>query len=108
MKWAPISLCQKQARVKRGLYKCAGCGAEVPASVKDENGRRKKNIHVDHINPIVDPAVGWTTWDDCIERMFCELDNLQVLCGDCHEVKSNTEKQIAKERRAQEKENNGE
>lgn len=108
MKWAPISLCQKQARVKRGLYKCAGCGAEVPASVKDENGRRKKNIHVDHINPIVDPSIGWTTWDDCIERMFCELDNLQVLCGDCHEVKSNAEKQIAKERRAQEKENNGE
>tara|TARA_R110000737_G_scaffold337022_2_gene356955 strand:+ start:958 stop:1077 length:120 start_codon:yes stop_codon:yes gene_type:complete len=35
--------------------------------------------------------------------MFSEIDNLQVLCGDCHTVKTNEEKQVAKERRAQEK-----
>lgn len=104
MKWAPIGQCSKAARTRRGFYLCAGCGEEVPASLKKEGSRRReKNVHVDHIDPIIDPAVGWTTWDDCINRMFSELDNLQLLCGDCHKVKTDKEKQVAKERRAQEK-----
>lgn len=103
-KWAPINQCLKAARTRRGFYECAGCKEEVPASVKVEGSRRRqKNVHVDHIVPIIDPHVGWTNWDDCINRMFSELDNLQVLCGACHTVKTNEEKQIAKERRAQEK-----
>jgi 5-methylcytosine-specific restriction endonuclease McrA len=104
MKWAPINQCLKAARTRRGFYHCAGCEQEVPSSVKIEGSRRRqKNVHVDHIKPIIDPAVGWTNWDDCINRMFSELDNLQVLCGDCHKIKTDEEKQIAKERRAQEK-----
>lgn len=104
MKWAPISQCLKEARTRRGFYRCAGCGKEVPASVKQEGSRRRtKFVHVDHIKPIVDPEVGWTNWDDCINRMFSELDNLQVLCGDCHKEKTDEEKRIAKERRAKEK-----
>ena len=103
-KWAPIQECKKKARTRRGLYHCAGCGEEVPASVKEEGSRRRSNnIHVDHIEPIIDPKVGWTTWDDCIERMFCELDNLQVLCTACHKVVTDEEKEIAKARRAKEK-----
>ena len=102
MKWAPISEALSAARTRRGWYRCAGCEEEVPASQKV--GRdRKKNVHVDHIDPIVDPEVGWTTWDDCIERMFCVLDNLQVLCTACHNEKCNEEKEVAKARREQEK-----
>ena len=104
MKWAPIGQALKAARTRRGFYHCAGCEQEVPNSVAVEGSRRRqKNVHVDHINPVIDPAVGWTTWDDCINRMFSEIDNLQVLCGDCHTVKTNEEKQVAKERRAKEK-----
>lgn len=104
MKWAPIGQCLKAARTRRGFYQCACCGEEVPATVKQEDSRRRvKNVHVDHVEPIIDPSVGWTTWDDCIDRMFSELDNLQVLCGDCHKIKTDEEKQIAKERRAKEK-----
>ena len=104
MKWAPIGQCLKEARTKRGFYHCAGCEQEVPSSVKVEGSRRRvKNVHVDHIEAIIDPAVGWTNWDDCINRMFSELDNLQVLCGSCHTIKTNEEKAIAKARRAKEK-----
>lgn len=99
IKWAPIQQCLKEARVRRGFYLCAGCKEEVTASTKLESGKRVKNVIVDHINPIIDPAVGFTTWDDCINRMFCESDNLQVLCRDCHNVKTQEEKDIAKERR---------
>tara|TARA_R110000823_G_C15952958_1_gene502537 strand:+ start:17774 stop:18556 length:783 start_codon:yes stop_codon:yes gene_type:complete len=100
MKWAPIQECKKLARTRRGFYKCAGCEEEVPASTKIEGSRRRtNNVHVDHIKPIIDPAVGWTTWDDCIENMFSELDNLQLLCTACHKAVTDEEKAIAKDRR---------
>jgi len=98
MRWGPIANCLKAARVARGLYLCNECGRQVEATVK-VNGRRQKNVHVDHIVPIVDPAVGFVSWDELINRMFTEADNLQCLCGDCHKIKTDEEKAIAKARR---------
>lgn len=99
-KWAPIQKCKKRAHVARGLYRCDGCGREVPPTIYDEDKRKRvKNIFVDHIEPIIDPAVGFTTWDECIERMFCDSSNLQLLCKVCHSVKSKEEIEIAKQRR---------
>jgi 5-methylcytosine-specific restriction endonuclease McrA len=98
-KWAPISKCLTNARTRRGFYLCNGCKQEVPNTIKDENGKRVKNALVDHINPIIDPAVGWVSWDETIERMFTEIENLQVLCHACHQEKSNAEKAVAKQRR---------
>ena len=107
MRWAPISDCLKAARIRRGFYICNMCKEEVPASTKHpETGKRIKNAIVDHIEPIIDPVVGFTTWDECINRMFCEADNLQVVCHACHTTKSNKEKALAKQRRDAEKELN--
>ena len=111
MKWGPIGECLKNARIRRGWYLCNICKEEIPASIVTEvtlkNGRsqkkRVKNAIVDHINPIVDPAVGWVSWDNCIERMFCELSNLQCVCKACHDAKSLEEKEIGKARKAKEK-----
>jgi hypothetical protein len=98
-KWPPIANCLKQARVARGEYLCAGCKEIVPASTKDDSGRRVKNVHVDHIDPVVDPKVGFENWDVFIQRMFVEDEGLQVLCHACHTIKTEEEKSIAKERR---------
>lgn len=98
-KWGPIHDALANAREKRGFYRCAGCGSLVTATSK-VGRKRVSNVAVDHIHPIVDPAVGFTTWDDYITRMFCEEENLQILCKECHDVKSQEEKLIAKERRA--------
>ena len=98
-RWGPKSTVKKAARISRGIYKCEGCSTEGPATIKIE-GKRVDNAVVDHINPIIDPDVGFTTWDECIERMFCESENLQVLCHKCHTVKSNEERERAKVRRA--------
>lgn len=103
MRWGPIAECLKASRVGRGEYLCAGCKATVPATIK-VGGRRTKNVHVDHIEPIVDPNVGFVSYDVMIERMFCESENLQVLCNDCHTTKTDKEKAQAKLRRAKEKE----
>lgn len=98
-KWPPIANCLKQARVARGEYLCAGCKNVVPASIKVD-GKRVKNVHVDHIDPVVDPEVGWVDWNTFVERMFVEAEGLQLLCHECHTIKTNKEKEIAKERRA--------
>jgi len=110
MKWAPINIVKKRANVRRGFYLCDECKEEVPATLKGPDpkkpGKHKriKNVHVDHIIPVVDPAKGWEGWDVLIERLFCEEDNLRVLCTACHKVVTDEEKQIAKDRRAKEKE----
>lgn len=105
MKWAPINIVKKRANVRRGFYLCDECKQEVPATTK-EGRKRVKNVHVDHIEPVIDPAKGWEGWDVLIERLFCEEDNLRVLCTACHKVVTDEEKKIAKERRQKEKETN--
>ena len=102
MKWGPIGEAKKLANTRRGFYLCAGCKEEVPASIKIDRVR-KNNVHIDHIKPVVDPVVGWVSWDETIEGMFSELPNLQALCTACHTIKTNEEKELAKTRREQEK-----
>jgi len=60
-------------------------------------------VAVDHIEPVIDNDIGFQDWNTFITRLFCEKDNLQILCDPCHTAKSNQEKAIAKERRKREK-----
>jgi 5-methylcytosine-specific restriction endonuclease McrA len=76
--------------VRRGIYHCAGCDQDVPVSIKIE-GKRIKNVSVDHINPVVDVG-GFVDWNEFISRLYCELDNLQLLCKQCHDLKSKNER----------------
>jgi len=48
---------------------------------------------VDHIIPV---AANATTWDDYINNLFCDSDNLQVLCIGCHKKKTVKEKNESK------------
>lgn len=97
-KWPPISQVMKEAWVSRGIYRCNDCKKDVPLTVKG-----KRNVFVDHIKPIINPAVGFTTWDDFINNLFSEKDNLQVLCGACHTIKTTEERKLAVERRKNKK-----
>lgn len=105
MKWGPKNSVKSKARLRRGFYLCAGCKQEVPATLppKPGNKRRINNAVVDHIDPVIDPSKGFTTWDDVIEKMFCEEEGLQLLCHACHAEKTASETAIAKQRRADEK-----
>jgi 5-methylcytosine-specific restriction endonuclease McrA len=81
--WKPAQEAKKRARVGKGTYLCQKCL------------KTTKKPQIDHINPVV-PATGFTTWDDYIERMFCEVDNFQCLCPDCHHEKTQQERKQRK------------
>lgn len=103
-KWAPIHDCFRRANIDRHNFKCDCCGETKPKTIINDKRKRVKNYAIDHIKPVIDPAVGFTTWDSFIENSFCEEDNLQTLCSDCHRIKTNEEIQVAKDRRAKAKE----
>ena len=100
-KWPPKNKVKQKARTERGIYLCAGYkrkSHKVPASLPPKKGNKKRinNAVVDHIEPVIDPSIGWVSWDDVINRMFCEEDGLQVLCHTCHSRKTMEEKEIKK------------
>ncbi|AJT60738.1 putative HNHc superfamily protein [Citrobacter phage CVT22] len=66
-------------------YRCADCNSLFPA----------KLVVVDHCEPVVATS-GFTNWDDIIQRMFCSSDGLQVLCKDCHKIKTKQENEERK------------
>ena len=91
-RWPPKNKALKEAFVGRKEnkktgklamhYKCAKCKKHFVAA----------DVQVDHIHPVVDPKVGFIGWDSFIDRIFCEIENLQVLCKPCHKVKTEKEK----------------
>lgn len=91
--WKPITDTIKNARVRKGVYLCNGCKQEVPASVVID-GKRVKGVFCDHINPVVDPETGFSGWDSFVNNLYCEQDNLQLLCKSCHDLKSKAERTL--------------
>ena len=81
--------------LRRVHYKCAQCGKFF----LDKTGF--KEIAVDHISPVIDTATGWVDYNTYIDRLFCSVDNLQILCNyagerdgvrSCHKLKTAKEK----------------
>lgn len=91
-KWPPKFAVLKSAATERRInpasgklamhYRCAACAKEFPA----------KLVQVDHVKPIVSVFAGFKTWDDYIDKLFCEAKNLQVLCKPCHAMKTAKER----------------
>jgi len=92
-RWPYRNLAAVAARVGRGIYKCADCG-------KISTNKEKK---LDHINPVVDPLVGFVNWDVYAKRMLPSIKGWQVLCKMCHDEKTKAEREIRKETRRRNK-----
>lgn len=80
-KWPARNEALKRAKVSTGLYKCAHCS--VPFTRKD--------IALDHIDPVIPVDVGFTNFDTYIIRLFCPAEGFQVLCKVCHNTKTQAE-----------------
>lgn len=79
-KWPAFGEAKRRARVDRGQYLCAACG----------NIYRAKEVHLDHIDPVI-ALTGYVSLDIYCERLFCGVENLQVLCLNCHDKKTKAE-----------------
>ena len=98
-KWGPKNECLKDSFTKRKTnpktgrlakhFQCCECKKDFP----------QKDVQIDHIDPVIDPHVGFVSWDVVIERMYCEIEGFQVMCKPCHKLKTNVENEIAKRRR---------
>lgn len=64
---------------------CAGCKQGFP----------KKEVHIDHIEPVGKQPREWDDYPNFYRRLFCPASNLQGLCKSCHKAKTAKE---AKER----------
>lgn len=87
--WKPITQCKQASRRaykgpnkrQKFEHQCALCLNYFPAN----------RVNVDHIIPVgtlkcADDLPGF------VERLFCEADNLQVLCDKCHDAKTKFDK----------------
>ena len=87
--WKPILQCKLEARRaykgpnkrQKYEYQCKSC----------ERWFQEKKINVDHIIPAGSLNCA-ADLPGFVERLFCEKDNLQVLCANCHDEKTKLEK----------------
>ena len=79
-------------RVKRWSI-CPECQEYIPTY----------KMQVDHISPVIKltESLDDISWDQLVDRLWCEEDNLVAICTECHKVKSKNEN---KERRRLKKE----
>lgn len=88
--WKPISVCRMKARRKyegsnkrqKYEYLCNSCKKWFPAT----------SVNVDHIIP-VGALNGYNDLSGFVERLFVEVEGLQVLCDYCHNAKTMEERE---------------
>lgn len=49
-------------------------------------------IAVDHIVPVISVDNGFVDWNEFVARLYCSKENLQRICDDCHQKKTNKER----------------
>lgn len=88
-RWPPVYEALANAKVpytgdnkrKKWWYECADCKQLFDG----------KNVSVDHIEP-VGTLLKKSDIADFIEKLFCSVDKLQVLCDNCHDLKTYMER----------------
>jgi len=71
-------------KITVSFHKCENCMNVFP----------RKEVHVDHIIPVVDPKKGFETWDIYIKRLYVDADKRQILCKKDHHTKTQKENKI--------------
>lgn len=83
-RWYPegkIALKVATLGVDDGKYSCFTCGGRFS----------RKEVHVDHTEPVINPATGFQGWDIYVKRLFVKANKLDILCKPCHKIKTQAE-----------------
>lgn len=77
------------------MYKCAMCHKCYPA----------KQTQVDHIDEVVplNKTLNDMDYNELIERLDCDISNLQLLCKTCHNKKTQEENKIRRKNKSDRK-----
>lgn len=86
-KWKGRWDAEKRSHVGRGEYLCESCGLID----------KKKEMAMDHIEPVVNPYKGWEGFDVFIERLLVPSEGWMRMCHACHSLKTKAENVIRKE-----------
>ena len=84
--WPARQACLSAARIERGFYRCNIC----------QGSFSRKEIHIDHINPVVTIKTGFKDWNEYISQLFCDINGLQAACLNCHASKTILENNLRK------------
>ena len=79
--WWAMSEAMDRAKVSRGLWECASCKGHF----------KRHEVQKDHISPVVSTNGEKNDMNIYIETLFCEPENIQILCKPCHGIKTSTE-----------------
>lgn len=93
LRWGPKFNCINDCYIGDGPNPKTGKKCKMHQCPACEGTFAKGDMKSDHIEPVI-PVTGFTTWDDCVERMFVEADGYQALCKECHDTKSKEEKAL--------------
>lgn len=85
-------------RVSRWAF-CESCGIIEAAYT----------MEVDHKEPVVpiDKPFESMNWDEFVDRLWCDIKGLQILCEECHNEKSKEENKKRKENKDARTKNGG-
>lgn len=92
-RWPGRWMAEKASKIGRNQYVCVSC--------KGVFG--KKDTSMDHVIPVVDPEKGFTTFDDYIDRLYCDESGFQRLCNTCHDKKTGKENKRRRKTKAKAK-----
>lgn len=97
-RWPPKYRTLLAARRGKGINPKSGRLAEFYQCASCLNLFVSKEVEVNHKTPVV-PLTGFDSWDGVVQRIFCEAEQLEVLCKPCH-------KSVTREENTQRKEFN--
>jgi hypothetical protein len=94
--WKPILETKRAARKpykgpnkrQKWEYQCSSCKLWF----------QERNVNVDHKKP-VGQLRDYSDLPEFVKTLFCEKDNLQVLCSTCHDKKTEKEKKSREKKR---------
>ena len=97
--------CKNSCKVAPATFACEKCNVWIYEGKSEQNYlklvaenldkdiimKNRYKLQIDHIDPIIKLETWSWNWDDYINRLFCDINNLQGLCKPCHAAKTKIE-----------------
>jgi len=94
-RWPPKHMVLADAKTERKINPATGRLAQMYLCQHCKQEFSSRDIQVNHRLPVVS-LEGFVSWDVFIERLYCEADELEVLCKPCHYITTQKENTLRK------------